>query len=134
MKRYSINFVIILFLLYSVYAYANDTRSPLSSADINPNYFEKAMRIIKKHWNPPAEVANYEIILDFKIYISGEIKDVKIVNSSRNFYLDQLALRCLMWSSPLPPLSKKYPYKFYESRIRLSNDGIRWLNHNGKMQ
>lgn len=55
---------------------------------------------------------NEKVIVNFKIYKSGQVQEVTVEKSSGISFLDQSALRAVLLSSPFPPLPAQYDGSF----------------------
>jgi TonB family protein len=68
---------------------------------------------IERHWNPPpGTVQGAKAKIQFTVLRSGRVGEVKLQDSSGNFYFDQAAVRAILQSSPFPPMPEEF-YKDY---------------------
>ncbi len=68
---------------------------------------------IERHWSPPpGTIAGAKAKIQFSVLRSGRVGDVKLQDSSGNFYFDQAAVRAVLLSSPFPPMPEDF-YKDY---------------------
>jgi TonB family protein len=56
----------------------------------------------------------------FRILRSGRVGEVKLQESSGNFYFDQAANRSILSSSPFPQLPDEYPREYLEISVDLA--------------
>jgi TonB family protein len=75
---------------------------------------------IARNWNPPPGVREARSKVIFRILRSGRVGDVKLQESSGNFYFDQAANRSIFSSSPFPQLPEEYPREYLEISVDLA--------------
>jgi len=75
---------------------------------------------ISRNWNPPPGVREAKSKVTFRILRSGRVGDVKLQESSGNFYFDQAANRSILTSSPFPQLPDEYPREYLEISVDLA--------------
>lgn len=59
---------------------------------------------IKQYWNYPAGARGLKVKVQFTILRSGRIQDVKLQETSGNYYFDAAAIRAIQQANPFPPL------------------------------
>jgi TonB family protein len=75
-----------------------------------PWYLKAVENRLDKQWRPPQEFApDTACVVTFVINRSGQISDPKLTKSSGDSLFDQLGLRAVTYSNPLPPLPNGYP-------------------------
>ncbi len=78
-----------------------------------PPYLAIIRDKIERHWNPPpGAVQGAKAKIQFTVLRSGRVGEVKLQDSSGNFYFDQAAVRAILQSSPFPPMPEEF-YKDY---------------------
>ena len=75
---------------------------------------------ISRNWNPPPGVREAKAKVMFRILRSGRVGEVKLQESSGNFYFDQAANRAILSSSPFPQLPDEYPREYLEISVDLA--------------
>jgi len=75
---------------------------------------------ISRNWNPPPGVREARSKVIFRILRSGRVGEVKLQESSGNFYFDQAANRSILSSSPFPQLPEEYPREYLEVSVDLA--------------
>lgn len=75
---------------------------------------------ISRNWNPPPGVREAKAKVMFRILRSGRVGEVKLQESSGNFYFDQAANRSILSSSPFPQLPDEYPREYLELSVDLA--------------
>jgi TonB family protein len=75
---------------------------------------------IARNWNPPPGVREAKSKVTFRILRSGRVGEVKLQESSGNFYFDQAANRSILLSSPFPQLPDEYPREYLEISVDLA--------------
>jgi len=84
-----------------------------------PPYLAIIRDKIERHWNPPpGTVQGAKAKIQFTVLRSGRVGEVKLQDSSGNFYFDQAAVRAILLSSPFPPM----PEEFYRDSALFSVD------------
>ncbi len=84
-----------------------------------PPYLAIVRDKIERHWNPPpGTIAGAKAKIQFTVLRSGRVGDVRLQDSSGNFYFDQAAVRAVLLSSPFPPM----PEEFYKDSALFSVD------------
>lgn len=63
---------------------------------------------VERNWNPPPGAKGAQVKVLFKVLRMGRVGEVKLVESSGNFYFDQAAMRAILASSPFPPLPEGF--------------------------
>ncbi|HEX2956894.1 MAG TPA: TonB family protein [Chitinispirillaceae bacterium] len=81
-----------------------------------PWYLINVQQKLEKNWNPSTENHQLKVQVSFTIDRSGMISEPRIVKSSGNSTLDNLALRAIKLSAPFPPL----PPGFSEDKLELN--------------
>jgi TonB family protein len=71
---------------------------------------------LEKNWNPSTENHQLKVVVSFTIDKSGMISEPRIVKSSGNSSLDNLALRAVKLSAPFP----KLPPEFSDDKLELN--------------
>lgn len=68
---------------------------------------------VAQNWNPTpyTSVGSKKVLVYFKIFKDGEVKDLIIKESSGMSYIDRSASRAIINSSPFPPLPAGFPDK-----------------------
>jgi TonB family protein len=79
-------------------------------------YLSLVQQKLEKNWNPATENRQLKVMVSFVIDKSGMISDPKIVQSSGNSTLDNLALRAVKISAPFP----KLPPGFSDEKLELN--------------
>jgi protein TonB len=75
-----------------------------------PWYLKAIADRLDKQWRPPQEFDPDTVCqVTFVIDRTGQISGSKISKSSRDQLFDQLALRAVLYSNPLPPLPNGFP-------------------------
>ncbi len=88
-----------------------------------PPYLAIIRDKIERHWNPPpGTVQGAKAKIQFTVLRSGRVGEVKLQDSSGNFYFDQAAERAILLSSPFPPM----PEEFYKDFAVFSVDMQEW--------
>jgi protein TonB len=88
-----------------------------------PPYLAIIRDKIERHWSPPpGAVQGAKAKIQFSVLRSGRVGDVKLQDSSGNFYFDQAAVRAILLSSPFPPM----PEEFYKDYAVFSVDMQEW--------
>ncbi len=88
-----------------------------------PPYLAIVRDKIERHWNPPpGTTAGAKAKIQFTVLRSGRVGEVKLQDSSGNFYFDQAAIRAILQSSPFPPM----PDEFYKDFALFSVDMQEW--------
>jgi TonB family protein len=88
-----------------------------------PPYLAIIRDKIESHWNPPpGAVQGAKAKIQFTVLRSGRVGEVKLQDSSGNFYFDQAAVRAILLSSPFPPM----PEDFYKDFAVFSVDMQEW--------
>jgi TonB family protein len=78
-----------------------------------PPYLAIIRDKIERHWNPPpGTVQGAKAKIQFTVLRSGRVGEVKLQDSSGNFYFDQAAMRAILQSSPFPAMPEEF-YKDY---------------------
>lgn len=75
------------------------------SSGTNP-YWARIESIIKKHWEPPpidVTGRTYIVVVKFRFFRNGTVKDVGIHQSSGNSYFDMAGQRAVLKSRAYPP-------------------------------
>jgi len=75
---------------------------------------------VSRNWNPPPGVREAKAKVMFRILRSGRVGEVKLQESSGNFYFDQAANRSILSSSPFPQLPDEYPREYLEISVDLA--------------
>lgn len=65
----------------------------------------------------PGVIGNFQVVIYFRIYRSGQISDLKVEESSGIKSLDLSALRSVQSSAPFPPLPKDYEDEYLGIRL-----------------
>ena len=87
--------------------------------DVNlPGYLPLVREKIERNWNPPPGARGIKVKVVFTIQRTGILTDVRLLDSSGNFYFDQAAIRSIRSSNPFPPL----PEQFSRESLELSVD------------
>ncbi len=74
-----------------------------------PPYLAIIRDKIESHWNPPpGAIAGAKAKIQFTVLRSGRVGDVRLQDSSGNFYFDQAAVRAILLSSPFPPMPEEF--------------------------
>lgn len=84
------------------------------------SYLPLVREKIARNWNPPPGVREARSKVMFRILRSGRVGDVKLQESSGNFYFDQAANRSILSSSPFPQLPDEYPREYLEISVDLA--------------
>lgn len=84
------------------------------------SYLPLVREKIARNWNPPPGVREAKSKVMFKILRSGRVGEVKLQESSGNFYFDQAANRSILSSSPFPQLPDEYPREYLELSVDLA--------------
>lgn len=68
---------------------------------------------VAQNWNPTpyTSVGSKKVLVYFKIFKDGEVKDLTIKESSGMSYIDRAASRAIIISAPFPPLPAGFPDK-----------------------
>ena len=75
-----------------------------------PWYLKAIADRLDKQWKPPQEFDPDTVCqVTFVIDRTGQVSGSKISKSSRDQLFDQLALRAVLYSNPLPPLPNGFP-------------------------
>jgi len=75
-----------------------------------PWYLKAIADRLDKQWHPPQEFAPDTLCqVTFVISRGGDVSGSKISKSSGDSLFDQLALRAVLYSNPLPPLPNGFP-------------------------
>ncbi len=83
------------------------------SADFKfPPYLVTIRDKIESNWNPPPVAKGAKAKIQFTVLRSGRVGEVKLQDSSGNFYFDQAAVRAILQSSPFPHMPEDF-YKEY---------------------
>lgn len=81
-------------------------------------YLKQLRRRIWQEWSQSAVYGHKEsCVVGLTVLASGQVKDVKVEKSSGNAFYDQVAVRAIRNSSPLPPLPSGFPGS--EQRFRI---------------
>jgi colicin import membrane protein len=83
-------------------------------------YFPLVKNKIEPNWNPPPGVKEARAKVQFRIFRSGRVGEVKLEESSGNFYFDQAAIRAILTSSPFPQLPDENPREYLEFSVDLT--------------
>jgi TonB family protein len=75
---------------------------------------------IARNWNPTPGVRDARSKVLIRILRSGRVGEVKLLESSGNFYFDQAANRSILSSSPFPQLPDEYPREYLEVSVDLT--------------
>jgi TonB family protein len=81
-----------------------------------PWYLINVQQKLEKNWNPSTENHQLKVVVSFTIDKSGMISEPRIVKSSGNSSLDNLALRAVKLSAPFP----KLPPEFSDDKLELN--------------
>jgi TonB family protein len=84
------------------------------------SYLPLVREKIARNWNPPPGVREAKSKVMFRILRSGRVGDVKLQESSGNFYFDQAANRSILSASPFPQLPDEYPREYLEISVDLA--------------
>ena len=84
------------------------------------SYLPLVREKIARNWNPPPGVREAKSKVMFRILRSGRVGEVKLQESSGNFYFDQAANRSILSSSPFPQLPDEYPREYLEVSVDLT--------------
>jgi TonB family protein len=84
------------------------------------SYFPLVKNKIEPNWNPPPGVREARAKVLFRILRSGRVGEVKLQESSGNFYFDQAAIRAILTSSPFPPLPDENSREYQEFSVDLT--------------
>ena len=71
-------------------------------------YIEQMLALIRAQWTRPPLGGGIEATVHFEVGRSGEIREVRIVQSSGYSSFDLAGLRAVQTASPLPPLPNGY--------------------------
>lgn len=72
-------------------------------------YLEFLQNKINQAWQPPCNIMeDKKVIIYFKIFRDGQVKNISLEESSGIFLLDQSALRAIWTSAPFPPLPQEF--------------------------
>jgi len=75
-----------------------------------PWYLKTIADRLDKQWKPPQQFQSDTLCqITFEIRRDGQISGSSIEKSSGDGFFDQLALRAVLYASPLPPLPAGYP-------------------------
>lgn len=75
-----------------------------------PWYLKAIADRLDKQWRPPQEFQTDTLCqVAFVIHKDGQMSDSLVEKASGDSFFDQLALRAVLYSSPLPPLPAGYP-------------------------
>jgi len=77
-----------------------------------PPYLVAIRDKIESNWNPPPVAKGAKAKIQFTVLRSGRVGEVKLQDSSGNFYFDQAAVRAILQSSPFPHMPEDF-YKDY---------------------
>ncbi len=83
-----------------------------------PPYLLRVRDKIESNWNPPPVAKGARAKVAFTILRSGRVGEVKLQDSSGNFYFDQAAIRAILSSSPFPQM----PDDFYRDSAAFTVD------------
>ncbi len=86
----------------------NQGSASSSNGEFQP-YAEEMHRKISDKWTPPSVNKDSEVILEFTILKTGQVKDEKVFKSSGDKAVDDSALAALRKAVPLPPLPLNFP-------------------------
>ena len=81
----------------------------LDNVDINPDfgpYMAELQRRIKRNWQPPKDRDSRQVVVEFKIFKSGELGSVRLARSSGLSTNDQAAISAIRAAAPFMPLPK----------------------------
>lgn len=87
---------------------ANQGSASSSNGEFQP-YVEEMHKKISDKWTPPAVNKDSEVVLEFTVLKTGQVKDAKIFKSSGDKKVDDSALTALKKAAPLPPLPLNFP-------------------------
>jgi len=74
---------------------------------------------IDSRWNQPVAYDQVkEALIEFTIRRNGEVGDIRVSESSGDYYFDQTALRAVSLSNPFPPLPRGYREDILKVRYR----------------
>lgn len=74
---------------------------------------------IENRWSQPVAHASIKkTLIEFTVHRNGEIRNIRVAESSGDHYFDQTALRAVSVSNPLPPLPRGYKENFLKVRYR----------------
>jgi TonB family protein len=79
-----------------------------------PPYLLIVRDMVERNWNPPPGAKGIKVKVMFEIRRSGRLGQVKIAESSGNFYFDQAAMRAIYAAIAFPPLPEGF-FKEYET-------------------
>lgn len=93
------------------------------SSGTNP-YWARIESIIKKHWEPPpidVTGRTYVVVIKFRFFRNGTVKDVGIQQPSGNSYFDMAGQRAVLKSHVFPPFPPEMsePYQDVEMVFRV---------------
>ncbi len=75
-----------------------------------PWYLKAIAEKLDKHWKPPQEFQSDTVaVIAFVIHRDGQVTGSMIEQDSGDSTFDQLALRAVLYSNPLPPLPTGFP-------------------------
>lgn len=75
--------------------------------DFRP-YMAEIQNRLKKTWIPPIKNEDLKVDVEFNVAKNGEIKNIKIINPSKNKRNNDAIITALKKASPLPALPKAY--------------------------
>ena len=84
-----------------------------------PWYLTNVQNKIQKFWNPPSENKNLKVMVAFTIFTDGTISDPKVVKSSGDSSIDNLALRAVRLAAPFGKLSAGFNANRVELNVTL---------------
>ncbi|HEY9793968.1 MAG TPA: energy transducer TonB [Candidatus Obscuribacterales bacterium] len=87
---------------------SNHSVSQPSSFDSAP-YMADLQRRLKKHWFPPQNSEFKNAVVSFKVHSGGELSDLKLVRSSGQALIDNVALKAVEDAAPYRPLPTGAP-------------------------
>ena len=84
------------------------------------DYLPRVRDKIERNWNPPPVARGAKVKVLFQILHSGRAGEVKLQDSSGNFYFDQAAIRAIRSSSPFPALPEDFPRELVDLSVDLA--------------
>ena len=83
-------------------------------------YLQKVQQKISQQWQPyqvDPTIDAFRVIVKFRLYRNGEVKDVAVEQTSGNGYLDDAGKRAVLLAKPLPPFPADMPDQYLNAHF-----------------
>lgn len=85
-----------------------------------PWYLTNVQNKIQRYWNPPSENKKLKVVIAFTIFSDGTISEPKVLKSSGNTTIDNLAIRAVRLAAPFGKLNAGFNARSLDLNVTLN--------------